>query len=123
MDSAWDCNGAAAEFQTMLDHRGIVGADPIGGRAHLHTKEGGTYERSVFLTRRRGDAHCLWWRLIFSDAALCPLSQNGVVGYATFRLRERSRQLLGEGTTDQMVGGDFLGLTYADNSVGPLDHC
>ena len=27
---------AAAEFQKILDHRGIVGADPIGALAHLH---------------------------------------------------------------------------------------
>ena len=27
---------AAAEFQKILDHRGIVGADPIGPLAHLH---------------------------------------------------------------------------------------
>ena len=27
--------GAAAEFQKILDHRGIVGADPIGVLAHL----------------------------------------------------------------------------------------
>jgi hypothetical protein len=26
---------AAAEFQKILDHRGIVGADPIGALAHL----------------------------------------------------------------------------------------
>ena len=26
---------AAAEFQKLLDHRGIVGADPIGALAHL----------------------------------------------------------------------------------------
>jgi tetratricopeptide (TPR) repeat protein len=26
---------AAAEFQKILDHRGLVGADPIGARAHL----------------------------------------------------------------------------------------
>jgi len=27
---------AAAEFQKILDHRGIVGADPVGALAHLH---------------------------------------------------------------------------------------
>ncbi len=27
---------AAAEFQKILDHRGIVGADPIGALAHLN---------------------------------------------------------------------------------------
>ena len=27
--------GAADEFQKILDHRGIVGADPIGALAHL----------------------------------------------------------------------------------------
>ncbi len=27
---------AATEFQKILDHRGIVGADPIGALAHLH---------------------------------------------------------------------------------------
>ena len=26
---------AAAEFQKILDHRGVVGADPIGALAHL----------------------------------------------------------------------------------------
>ena len=26
---------AAAEFQKILDHRGLVGADPIGALAHL----------------------------------------------------------------------------------------
>jgi hypothetical protein len=26
---------AAAEFQKILDHRGIVGADPIGALAHV----------------------------------------------------------------------------------------
>jgi tetratricopeptide (TPR) repeat protein len=27
---------APAEFQKILDHRGIVGMDPIGALAHLH---------------------------------------------------------------------------------------
>jgi hypothetical protein len=26
---------AAAEFQKILDHRGVVGADPVGALAHL----------------------------------------------------------------------------------------
>ena len=34
----WPCIGiaqAAGEFQKILEHRGIVGADPIGALAHL----------------------------------------------------------------------------------------
>ena len=31
---------AAAEFQKILDHRGIVGTDPIGVLAHLQLGEG-----------------------------------------------------------------------------------
>ena len=30
---------AAAEFQKILDHRGIVGADPIGALAHLQSRQ------------------------------------------------------------------------------------
>jgi eukaryotic-like serine/threonine-protein kinase len=35
---------AAAQFQKILDHRGIVGADPIGALAHLQL--GGAYALS-----------------------------------------------------------------------------
>ena len=41
---------AAAEFQKILDHRGIVGADPIGALAHLQL---GTSVRSRRGTRSR----------------------------------------------------------------------
>jgi hypothetical protein len=30
---------AVAEFQKVLDHRGIVLADPVGALAHLHSAE------------------------------------------------------------------------------------
>ena len=46
---------AAAEFQKILDHRGIVGADPIGVLAHLqlgeHSLSRGTRSRQSLPTR------------------------------------------------------------------------
>ena len=47
---------AAAEFQKILDHRGIVGLDPIGALAHLQL---GT-RRALNLTRRsRNQKGCI----------------------------------------------------------------
>jgi hypothetical protein len=42
---------AAAEFQKILDHRGIVGADPIGALVHLKLAELSLY-REITLGRR-----------------------------------------------------------------------
>jgi hypothetical protein len=42
---------AAAEFQKILDHRGIVGADPIGALAHLQL--GRTFALSGDLARSK----------------------------------------------------------------------
>jgi hypothetical protein len=42
---------AAAEFQKILDHRGIVGADPIGALAHLQL--GRTFALSGGTTRAK----------------------------------------------------------------------
>jgi serine/threonine protein kinase/tetratricopeptide (TPR) repeat protein len=42
---------AAAEFQKILDHRGIVGADPIGALSHLHL--GRTFALSGDLAKSR----------------------------------------------------------------------
>jgi tetratricopeptide (TPR) repeat protein len=52
---------AAAEFQKMLDHRGIVGADPIGALAHLQL--GRTFALAgdkVKARRAYGDFLSLW---------------------------------------------------------------
>jgi hypothetical protein len=42
---------AGAEFQKILDHRGIVGADPIGALAHLQL--GRTFALSGDTTRAK----------------------------------------------------------------------
>ncbi len=45
---------ATAEFQKILNHRGVVGADPIGALAHLQTRQ------SVRFVRRQGQGEgCL----------------------------------------------------------------
>jgi tetratricopeptide (TPR) repeat protein len=52
---------AAAEFQKVLDHRGIVGADPIGALAHLQL--GRTFALAgdqVKAKRAYGDFLTLW---------------------------------------------------------------
>ena len=52
---------AAAEFQKILDHRGIVGADPIGALAHLQL--GRTFALAgdkVKAKRAYGDFLTLW---------------------------------------------------------------
>ena len=52
---------AAAEFQKILDHRGIVGADPIGALAHLQL--GRTFALSGDKTRAKAayqDFLALW---------------------------------------------------------------
>ena len=53
--------GAAAEFQKILDHRGIVGADPIGALAHLQL--GRVFARSGDLAKSKTayqDFFTLW---------------------------------------------------------------
>jgi tetratricopeptide (TPR) repeat protein len=52
---------AASEFQKILDHRGIVGADPIGALAHLQL--GRTYAHSADKTKAKAayqDFLMLW---------------------------------------------------------------
>jgi serine/threonine protein kinase len=49
--AAHDYAGATAEFQKILDHRGIVGADPIGALAHLQL--GRTFALSGDKTRAK----------------------------------------------------------------------
>lgn len=52
---------AAAEFQKVLDHRGIVAADPIGALAHLQL--GRTYAMEGDITKARAayeDFFALW---------------------------------------------------------------
>ena len=52
---------AAAEFQKILDHRGLVGLDPIGALAHLQL--GRTFARSGDKTKAKSayeDFLTLW---------------------------------------------------------------
>ena len=52
---------AAAEFQKILDHRGVVGSDPIGVLAHLQL--GRTFALAgdkTKATRAYGDFLTLW---------------------------------------------------------------
>ena len=69
----------AAEFQKILDHRGIVGADPIGALAHLQL---GRTLASLGDTARAKAAYqdfLTLWKDADSDV---PILEQGMAEYA-----------------------------------------
>jgi len=53
---------AAAEFQKILDHRGIVGLDPIGALAHLHLGRAHTLSGDNAKAKSAYDAFLTLWK-------------------------------------------------------------
>ena len=70
---------AAAEFQKILDHRGIVGVDPIGALAHLQ------FGRTFVLAGEQGRAKLAYrdFLTLWKDADRdIPILQQAKVEYA-----------------------------------------
>jgi eukaryotic-like serine/threonine-protein kinase len=53
---------AAAEFQKILDHRGIVRLDPIGALAHLHVGRAHTLSGDNAKAKSAYDAFLTLWK-------------------------------------------------------------
>jgi eukaryotic-like serine/threonine-protein kinase len=53
--AAHQAGAAAVEFQKILDHRGIVGNEPIGALAHLEI--GGAYAMNADTAKARAAYH------------------------------------------------------------------
>jgi tetratricopeptide (TPR) repeat protein len=73
---------AAVEFQKILDHRGIVGADPLGARAHLQLG------RALALSGDTGKAKAAYeaFLALWTDAdADVPILKQAKAEYAQLR--------------------------------------
>ena len=70
---------AAAEFQKILDHRGIVGADPIGALAHLHLGRAYTSSGDNAKAKSGYEEFLTLWKHADSDI---PILQQAKAEYA-----------------------------------------
>ncbi len=61
---------AIAEFQKILDHRGIVGADPIGALAHLQLGRTFALAGDPVKARRAYDDFLALWKDADSDVPI-----------------------------------------------------
>jgi tetratricopeptide (TPR) repeat protein len=72
---------AAAEFQKILDHRGLVGADPIGSLAHLRLGRALALSGDKTRAKAAYEAFLALWRDADSDI---PILKRAKVEYARF---------------------------------------
>ena len=70
---------ATAEFQKILDHRGIVGADPIGAMAHLQLGRVFTSLGDKAKAKAAYDAFLTLWKDADSDV---PILKSAKTEYA-----------------------------------------
>jgi len=70
---------AIAEFQKILDHRGIVGVDPIGALAHLQLGRVFALSGDKAKAKAAYEAFCALWKDAAPDI---PILKSAKVGYA-----------------------------------------
>jgi len=61
---------AAAEFQKTLDHRGIVGMDPIGALAHLQLGRAFVLSKDTTKARAAYQAFLTFWKDAHADVPI-----------------------------------------------------